>query len=155
MKLQRNVMLLTALLMSLLFFVVGCGLAKKPNMQTPTNPMTNQNTNNDKRVADKVTAEAENVNHVKGATAIVSGKEIYLGLDLDANLEMNKRAEVENTVLNMVKKSEPSYTITIASDVDTVTRIKKVAQGIEQGKPLSGFEKELKEIKNRLKPKTE
>ena len=131
----------------------GCSAAKKPATPMPTKPAT-PTQNNTKQVADRVTTEAQNIQEVRAATAVVSGKNIFIGLDLTPGIEMNRRSEVETSVLNRIKKMEPTYTIRVTSDVDTVTRIKRVSQGITQGKPLSSFQTELREIGDRLTPKT-
>lgn len=123
------------------------------NPATPNN-ITNQNQNYPRDVADRVVKEANRVEGVQGSSAVISGKNIYLGLDLNANLEKNKSAEVERKVLDRVKKTEPNYTVMVSSDVDTVTRIKKVGQGISQGQPISSFTKEIKDIGNRIQPRT-
>ncbi|GBF33567.1 hypothetical protein DCCM_2670 [Desulfocucumis palustris] len=136
----------------------GCSAAKKPATPAPGAPTTPRATTPATdaagQVADRVTAEAKKVKDVRGATAVVSGKNIYLGLNLQSNIEREKRADVEKTVLDRVKNIEPNYTVSISSDADTVTRIKKVAEGIAQGKPISSFDRELKEIGNRIQPKT-
>jgi len=97
-------------------------------------------------------AEAQKVSGVRSATAVISGKMLYVGLDLNANLEKTKSAMVEKEVLNKVKKLYPNYTVMVSSDIDTVTRIKKVAQGIAAGKPLSSFSKEIQDIGTRMTP---
>lgn len=93
----------------------GCSAAKKPVTPTPGAPITPKAVtpaeNEDKKIADRVTAEAKKVKEVRGAVAVVSGKNIYLGLDLDPNIEKSKRAEVEKTVLDQVKKMEPNHNI--------------------------------------------
>lgn len=128
-------------------------MAKKP--ATPVPAKTNVPAQNEtKKVAERVTTEAEKIQEVRAATAVVSGKNIFLGLDLTPAIEMSRRSEIETAVLDRVKKMEPTYTIRVTSDVDTVTRIKRVSQGIAQGKPLSSFETELKEIGDRLTPQT-
>lgn len=145
----------------------GCQAAKKPepkntgNIPAPTNqtnPNTQKATNPNqaypRHIADKVVNEANKVQGVRGSAAVVSGKNVYLGLDLNANLEKSKSAQVEKNVLNRVKKLVPGYTVTVTSDVDIVTRIKRVSQGIAQGKTIASFNKELQEISNRLKPRS-
>jgi YhcN/YlaJ family sporulation lipoprotein len=149
---------LTALLgVSLVFG--GCSAAKKPatpapeTTQTP-NATTPANQNYPKDVADKVANEAKKVKDVQSATAIVAGKNIYLGLDLKPDMAKAGTMEAEKAVLDRVKNMEPNYTVTVTSDIDTVTRIKNVASGIGQGKPISSFDKEIKEINTRMSPKT-
>ncbi len=134
----------------------GCQAAKKPT-PTPATPaaprVVTPAPTYPRNVADRVAAEAKKVKNVRSATIVISGKNIYLGLDLNANIEKSKRAAVEKTVLDRVKQMEPNYTIHVTSDADTVTRIKKVAQGIAGGKTISSFDREIREIANRIKPK--
>jgi len=123
---------------------------KKPYVTTPTPNTTNTSTN--KQATMQAAAEAQKVSGVRSATAVISGKMLYVGLDLNANLEKTKSAMVEKEVLNKVKKLYPNYTVMVSSDIDTVTRIKKVAQGIAAGKPLSSFSKEIQDIGTRMTP---
>lgn len=140
----------------------GCAAAKKPmpDQQTPATPnnmVTNDNANKNypMDVVDKAVKEANKVEGVKGSTAVIAGRNLYLGLDLNANLEKNGSAQVEENVKSRVKSIFPNYTVMVTSDIDTVTRIKRVGQGIEQGKPLSSFAEEIEEIANRLSPRTQ
>ncbi len=156
MKQSKTAMLLplTVLLgVSLVFG--GCAAVNKPVTPSPGTPTTPRAVApyTAKQVADRVTAEAEKVTDVRDATAVVSGKNIYLGLDLRSNIERSKRADVEKIVLDRGKIIIPNYTVSVTSDADTVTRIKKVAKGIAQGKPISSFNREIREIDNRVKTK--
>ena len=139
----------------------GCTAAKKPQTPQQTTPApqattpTTPTSKYPREVADRAVSEANKVQGVRGSTAVISGKNIYVGLDLNANLEKNKSVAVEKEVLNSVKKAEPNYTVIVSSDVDTVTRIKKVSQGVAAGKPIESFTKEMQDIGNRIKPKTQ
>lgn len=150
-------LLVTALLGASLIFG-GCTAAKKP--MAPSSPTTPKATspaadqNYPKEIADRVVKEANQVDGVEGSTAVISGKNIYLGLDLAASLEKNRSAQVEKNVLDRVKDMQPGYTVSVTSDIDTVTRIKRVAQGITQGKTISSFSKELQDIGTRIQPRT-
>lgn len=141
--------------------LAGCNnTAKKPYTPTPqTNNRTetvtpNNTTGSAVQVANRSAAEANKVSGVNKATAVVTGKRIYIGLDLNAKLEASKSAAIEKTVLNQVKKMNPGYTVMVTSDADTVTRLKNIAQGVAQGKPLTSFTTELKDIDSRMTPKT-
>ena len=104
-------------------------------------------------VANRAAMEAGKVTGVNKATALVSGKTIYIGLDLKAQLDKQKSAVIEKSVMDRVKKIESGYTIMVTSNIDTVT-IKNVAQGIAQGKPLASFTNEIANINTRLTPKS-
>ena len=156
------IMMVCALGLSLL--LGGCQTSKKPMTPTPTKPLTqkpyvttpsspNMTTSSDtKQITMKAASEAKTVSGVRSATVVISGKMMYIGLDLNANLEKTKSAMVEKEVLSKVKKMNPTYTVMVSSDIDTVTRIKKVAQGIAAGKPLTSFSKEIQDIGTRMTP---
>ncbi|MEN6460515.1 MAG: YhcN/YlaJ family sporulation lipoprotein [Syntrophomonas sp.] len=164
---RKLLLILITVLLGASLVLGGCTTSKKP-YQSPGNNTTNPKvttpapttpkattptTNNSKQLVNRVNAAAEKVSGVRKATTVVSGKMIYIGLDLNANLEKNKSAQVERNVADKIKKMEPTYTVGVASDVDTVTRIKKVSQGIAQGKPLTSFKNELENIGTRVKPR--
>ena len=157
------IMMVCALGLSLL--LGGCQTSKKPmtpsyqkpNVTSPSPttpaPTPSPTTMNTNQMAMKATTEAKMVTGVRNATAVITGKTMYIGLDLNANLDKTKSTAVEKEVLNKVKKMEPSYTVMVSSDIDAVTRIKKVSQGIAAGKPLSSFSKEIQNIGTRMTPK--
>ncbi len=156
-------------ILGLSMLVAGCQTSKKPMTPQPNSPSTqkpytntpNNNTNtnmtttsNNQQVT-RAQNEAQRVSGVRSASAIISGRTMYIGLDLDANLGANKSAMVEKEVLNKEKKMFPAYTVMVSSDIDTVTRIKKVARGIASGTPLTSFSNEIKDIGTRMAPRTQ
>ncbi|AEG60244.1 YhcN/YlaJ family sporulation lipoprotein [Desulforamulus ruminis] len=158
MKPAKIYLLFASALLAVSLVFGGCTAAKKPatpNTQETPNAASPTDRNYPKDVADRVVAEANKVEGVRGSTAVISGKNVYLGLDLDPNLEKNSSAEVERKVLDRVKDMEKGYTVSVSSDVDTVTRIKNVARGISEGKPIASFNEELRDIGTRIQPKTE
>lgn len=147
---------LTVILGASLLFS-GCTTSKKPYQSTTPTPMnktTTQSPTYSKSMNNRVMAEAQKETGVRKATVVTSGKHIYVALDLNSNLGTKTAASVETAVLNRIKKMKPGYTVSVTSDADTVTRIKKVSQGIAQGKPLTSFKTELDNIGSRLKPRT-
>lgn len=162
MKHTKYMLLPTTLLLGTALVFGGCTAAKKPMppaQQTPAGPNTvapkaTTTQNYPKDVADRVVREANKVEGVRGSTAVISGRNIYLGLDLNANLEKNRSAQVERDVLDRVKNMDRNYTVSVTSDIDTVTRIKRVGHGISQGQPTSSFTKEIEDIGTRIKPRT-
>lgn len=131
-------------------------VVKKPVQTLPNTPVTPNTTSTayPKDVANRVADAAGKVEGVNKATAVVSGKVIYVGLDLKSNLGKMTSAEIEKKVMDKVKNMESGYTVSVTSDIDTVTRIKNVAMGITQGKPISSFKNELENINTRLTPKS-
>lgn len=165
---------LPAALLSVALFVtlgVGCQPAKKPAPETPPTPntapritpapkpvparkpaMPTTPTDMDK-LATKLSSEAAKVPGVKNAAVAISGSNAYVGLDLKANVTGQKTNEIKRDAANRVERADNRITNAyVSTDIDTVTRIKKVAQGISQGKPLSSFTAELTEISRRIVP---
>jgi YhcN/YlaJ family sporulation lipoprotein len=122
--------------------VPGAGDPTPDNMSIPNSPESTY----PKEIADRAATEAGKVSGVENATAIVSGQVIYIGLDLKSNPDKNMSAKIEEDVMNKTKNLQPNYTITVSSDADAVNRIKQVAQGVEQGQPLSNFITEMENI---------
>lgn len=145
MKKKRIFQLLLTLLVLSIFIFSGCSTAaRKPGPETASSEK-----------AQRIAREADAVKWVKSATVVVTGKTAYVGLDINANIEKAQTKEVENAVINRIKKSEPTInTVYVSSDPDIVTRLKKVSRGIAAGKPVSSFARELAEIGRRVTPRT-
>jgi YhcN/YlaJ family sporulation lipoprotein len=163
----KSLLLLTVFAVSLLAGGCSSNTSKKPLTPTPqtkqTQPAkkplakpqtTTPSTTISKQVADRAAAQAAMVKGVKGATAVVSGKELDIGLDLNANTQKGTVSSIENSVLNRVKNAEPGYTVYVTSDVDSVTRIKNVAQGVAKGTPITSFKNELQTLNSRIMVKS-
>jgi YhcN/YlaJ family sporulation lipoprotein len=162
-KISKQILLMfIVLLIGVSLAAGGCStLAKKPTQPTTPAPsiqttpnVTTPTPTYPTDVSNKAAAEAGKVAGVDKATALVSDKIIYIGLNLKANLDKTKSAAAEKAVTDRVKNIEPGYTVIVTSDVDTVTRIKNVSQGIAQGQPLSSFTNEIANIATRLTPKS-
>jgi len=163
---------LLAILSALVFFVTlgaGCTPERKPaptprpdpkivsepKDSTPLNrnrgmPTTSAEMN---RLAVKLADEAVTVQGVKQASVAISGTNAYVGLDLKAETDGKETANIKKAVADRLENSDNRLTdVYVSTDADTVTRIRKVAQGIEQGKPLTSFSAELAEIGRRIIP---
>lgn len=164
---RKLIILIMVFMLGICLLLAGCNnAAKKPYTPTPqTNnnnpkvttpsPSTNTNTTSSAQIAKRSAAEANKVAGVNKATAVVTGKRIYLGLDVAADISASKSAEIEKMAADKVKNAEPGYTVMATADADTVTRIKNIAEGIAAGKPVSSFTTELKDIDSRLTPTVE
>ncbi len=140
MKTSRQIFLIT-LLIGACLLMGGCSPAKKPAETMPGTP---------KEVATLVETEAGKVSGVDQATALVADKNIYIGLDLKANLDKQQSTAIEKSIMDRMVYLEPNYNISVTSDMDTVTMIKAVARGFAQGKPLSDFKNEIEIINTRV-----
>jgi YhcN/YlaJ family sporulation lipoprotein len=106
-------------------------------------------------MADQVAREAAKVPGVQRATVVISGKTAFIGLDLKANVEKSRTTAIKNEVVRQVKTAEPSLTtVNVTSDPDLVARLRRIADGIKRGKPVTSFASELAEIARRIAPRT-
>ncbi|ATW25136.1 YhcN/YlaJ family sporulation lipoprotein [Candidatus Formimonas warabiya] len=157
MKKRRVLALVLSLFFIVSLFIGGCAPAKKPAptpapVPAPSKKMTTPST--DRTRATKIAQACDSVSGVKKSTVVVSGNTCYVGLDLAANIEKSKTDRVERDCLDKAKATEPSIkTVYVTSDMDTVTRLKKVYQGVARGTPVSSFTNELGEIGRRITPK--
>lgn len=124
--------------------------AKKPMVQPM--PTTSPEMH---KLATKLAAQAATAPGVKKATVVLTNTVAYVGLDLKANIEGSKTETIKKEVADKVKMADKRLTkVYVSTDIDTVTRIKKAAEGIGKGKPISSFANELSEIGRRIIPKT-
>ncbi|WP_066639641.1 YhcN/YlaJ family sporulation lipoprotein [Desulfolucanica intricata] len=149
----------------------GCTAAQKPDPkpnepnpqvspapQTPTpTPVRNMPTNTDQinRISERLAADVARIPGVNSAAVVISGNTAYVGVDMDAGVEKRTTNNIKNDVVRVVKKGEPRLAnVLVSTDADTVTRLKKIGDGLAQGKPMSAFDREMAEIARRMSPNT-
>ncbi|MGB9791273.1 MAG: YhcN/YlaJ family sporulation lipoprotein [Thermacetogeniaceae bacterium] len=149
----------------LVFGLSGCTASRKPEKK-PASPRTVQSPSttpkttapsatSERAIAERIAREAVKVSGVREATVVISGRTAYIGLNLNPNVEKNRTATIKKTVADKAKAAEPSLVrVNVTSDPDLVARLKRIADGIKKGKPVSSFASELAEIERRITPKT-
>lgn len=150
-----------ALAVILVFGIIpaaGCSAFKKPapqnqpNVQTQQEPMPTE-AGEVNAIAGRLAGTADSVPGVNGATVVVAGTTAYVGIDEKAGLEKGETDRIKRDVSNEVKKAEPRLTaVYVSSDPDIITRLRRIADGIGAGQPVSAFAGELAEIAKRLSP---
>lgn len=135
---------------------VGCQPAKKPDRArerpTPNAVEPKPDTKADKR-AEKLASEATKVKGVRKAAIVISENMAYVGIDLKPNIENKATEAVKEAVADRVENADKQITrVYVTSDVGLVTRIRRMADDIAEGKPVSGFANELREIGQRISP---
>lgn len=103
--------------------------------------------------AQKISTEICKINTIKSATTIITGNTALIGIQLKPNSE-GKANEVKSIIDKKVKNSDKLIKkVVVTIDPSLYKRIENIGNSISQGKPLSGFIKELTEIINRIMPK--
>lgn len=134
---------------------VGCQPAKKPDRTPDRKPNAVEpkaNTKADKR-AEQLAKEATKVKGVRKAVIVISENTAYVGIDLKPKITGKETEAVKEAVADRVENADKRITRTyVTSDVGLVTRIRRIADDIAEGKPVTGFASELTEIGQRIAP---
>jgi len=169
---KKFVALIVIIASVMVLTVAGCSLSSKPAPK-PSQPRQNENiktpvpkqdsginvtpsrNNQDETLASKLAKAAEKVEGVKRATVVVSGSTAFVGLEVESNVDESEVDKVKTNAMKAVQGADDSIkTVNITTDPNLITRLKKIAQGIEDGKPVSSFTKELNELAQRISPKS-
>lgn len=106
--------------------------------------------------ADNIAKAVKTVPGIKGASAVISGNNAYVGINIDVSGNIDNTAKVQNLkkqAADMVRKTDSSITtVYVSGDADFVQRITKISNGIKSGKPVEGFKDELAELVKRITP---
>lgn len=161
MKIMR---LLVVLMLGLLVLVtsVGCSAQRKPDMNpqgqgippaptapAPAEPLPTIPTEST-RLAKQVADEAVKVNGVNSVTVVLTGSTAMAGVDLKPGVDPNV---VKDEVASVIKKSEKRIkNVLVSTDPELNQRIASISKGIAEGRPISSFAVEVREIMNRLTP---
>lgn len=163
MKMIKMFPVLVSVLIIGLLLPAGCAIARKPVpqnqpngvYQTPApaqNPMPT-NPAEVSKIASNLSGVAARVPGVNGATVVITGTTAYVGVDQKAGLEKSETDRIKRDVSDEVKKAETRLTaVFVSSDPDIVTRLRRIADGVAAGQPISSFADELTEIAKRLSP---
>lgn len=164
MRRYKGLSALVALLIAGIVLAAGCTALRKPAPENPPGaqvpapaapsgqPMPTDPAEVN-RIASNLSNAAARVPGVNGATVVIAGTTAYVGIDQKAGLEKGETERVKRDVSNAVKKAEPRLTaVYVSSDADIVTRLRRIADGIAAGQPVSAFDSELAEIAKRLSP---
>lgn len=85
----------------------------------------------DHKLADRVVHSADRVPGVEGATAIVRGNDIVVGITTrSTNQTITQKQVIEKQVYSAVHAIAPHHKIRITSDAKMVTRIRTLAQSV-------------------------
>lgn len=149
-----------AVILSLVMFstlTIGCQPAKKPDRPDRIPPRNDRNVgdidNKQDRRAENLAKEATKVKGVKKAAIVISGNIAYVGIDLQPNIKRQDTEAAKEAVADRVENTDKRITRAyVTSDVGLVTRIRRVADGIADGKPISSFADEIREIGERIAP---
>jgi YhcN/YlaJ family sporulation lipoprotein len=151
-------LLVTALLGSACLY--GCQSSnqpmRKPALNTPaprTKTTPAPSATSASAISDKCASQAATVSGVRSATVVISANTAYCGLTLNSGVSKSRTDAIKREVATKIKQAQPSLvTVSVTSDPNLVQRLRKVADGIKAGRPVSSFTSELAEIARRITP---
>lgn len=141
---------------------LGCTAQRKPNPSpqggvnppgptapAPTAPLpTNPTAAN--RLAQGLAGEALKVQGVDKATVVLTGSTALVGVNLKPGADANT---VKNEVAGVVQKADNRIkNVLVSTDPELNQRIVRISKGVAEGRPISGFAKEIDELIKRLSP---
>ncbi|MDI3256191.1 MAG: YhcN/YlaJ family sporulation lipoprotein [Kyrpidia sp.] len=97
---------------------------------------------------------ARRIPGVEGSTVVLVGRTALVGVDLDHTITGSKIDSIKHSVKEAVERTDSGYRAAVTADVDLVARLRAMAAGIQQGRPVSTFTDEIADILSRLLPET-
>ncbi|GAW29800.1 MAG: YhcN/YlaJ family sporulation lipoprotein [Bacillota bacterium] len=166
---RKEIAWLTAVLAATLIWSGGCP-ARKPApptapaptppgtittpAPTPTPPRTEgpRTQAQARDAADDIADAVSRIDGVNKASVVVVGNVALIGLDLKAGIEGTKVEAIREKAATTAKRDPRIVNAVVETDPDAVGRIKKIAAGVRQGRPISEFFDQISEFFKRLKP---
>lgn len=104
----------------------------------PHNTRTNQAGVFDQNLSNRIAQAADNVPGVEGATAVVRGNDVIVGINTRVtNTTATQQTVIERQVHSAVRTIAPTHRIRVTSDATMVTRIRSLATNV------TGFGKDM------------
>lgn len=114
-------------------------------------PQTKENETGEE-IAEYLVHLAERVPEVQGATALVLGDLVAVGIDVNAKLDRSDVGVIKYEVVEALKDDPHGAYAFVSADPDFTARLQEMRQKIQAGHPVSGIMNELAAIVGRLIP---
>lgn len=127
---------------------------QQKNIRSPQQEKRSEAYGNASQQADHIAQVLTGIPGVERAYVLLTGRLALIGIDLKSDISGSKIDTVKYSVKEAAERTGPGYKAVVTADVDTVTRIRKMAAGVRAGRPVSSFADELADILSRLLPET-
>jgi YhcN/YlaJ family sporulation lipoprotein len=104
------------------------------------------------KLAEHLEQLATSVPQVESANCVVFGNTAIVGINVAAGLDRSRVGTLKYSVSEALRKDPYGVDAIVTADMDLAERIHRVRQETMNGKPISGFTKELSEIIGRIVP---
>ncbi|HHU49511.1 MAG: YhcN/YlaJ family sporulation lipoprotein [Caldicoprobacterales bacterium] len=117
---------------------------------TNTAPMGTDMQDRAQRIADAAARQKE----VQSASCVITGNTAMVGLQFNKQYKGKLTNAIKRQVEKRIKDTDDRINrVVVTADPDMVSRIEEIFEEIGNGRPISGFTKELNEMINRINPK--
>ena len=137
--------------------LAGCGRQQTP-APAPEPMRPQMQMQDDRRLmmqADDAALIAEQHDEVDRAYAVMSGPDMVLvGIDLDDDVSDDEARRIEEALAEEIpNRLQGVERAVVTSDPDFFERIRRIGEGVAEGRPLSEFADETQEMIDRLSPR--
>lgn len=148
----------------LLSVLVGCNQSPKNGASpSPTNDTNRQvqvqqtapqkqEIVDSRAVSERLEQIATSIPQVESANCVVFGNTAVVGINLPPDMDRSKIGTIKLSVAEALKKDPYGVNAIVTADMDMAARLRKVRDGIANGRPVSGFTEEMAEIIGRIMP---
>jgi YhcN/YlaJ family sporulation lipoprotein len=149
----RKKMKVIVFLLMIVIIVAGCaakrdGTVKQQQVRTQDPIITKDRV----QIATQASEKIAQMNVVKTANVLITGKNAYVAVVLNPNQPLSP--DLENQIAQQVKSTDPTIqNVYISANPDFVSRVQTYVNDIRQGRPVTGFYDEFTEIVRRVFPK--
>lgn len=103
--------------------------------------------------ADRIAEEVNKIKDVKSASVLITERTALVGVKLTSETKGEVNTEIKREVERAVERVDKDIErVSVTANPDLLTRIENITRDVGQGRPLSGFGKEIEEIIRRITP---
>ncbi|MCA0969414.1 YhcN/YlaJ family sporulation lipoprotein [Halobacillus litoralis] len=118
---------------------------------TDSDPVKRETLSN-QQVAKRLAQTAVEVPDVHDATAVVLGKYVAVGIDVDKDLDRSRVGVIKFSVAEALKHDPYGKQAVVVADADGFERIRGLGRKIAEGHPVQAVTEELSQIVGRYMP---
>jgi YhcN/YlaJ family sporulation lipoprotein len=110
--------------------------------------------NDSQQRAEEIANKVSDLREIESATCLITGNTAMVGVQFNQQYKGDLTDQIKKKVDRTVKDQDDRISrVIVTADPDIVTRIEDIFKQIGEGRPLSGFTKEINELINRIQPR--
>ena len=110
--------------------------------------------NDSQQRAEEIANKVSDLREIESATCLITGNTAMVGVQFNQQYKGDLTDQIKKKVDRTVKDQDDRISrVIVTADPDIVARIEDIFKQIGEGRPLSGFTKEINELINRIQPR--